>query len=281
MRAVAGAGHAAMWQYLQRLFETRCTRCCKIVFCLIIGRCKLKRRYSDHWEMHDQQKNAKEVQNSENLCFTQVRMKYNTLFIAFLERSCWACVSSSAAANSKEDTLITEKCAINKIMQKKSRTLRTCAQTHFTQVRTKYNTLFVAFLERSCWAWSLSCDNFFLIVKTERAKNCWTLTRWPLVKSSKTACKNLSGGKICQVASTCLLLSWVSPSSCWMSQCSELCFGSLPPLCMYRTIRGTSPHLPWHGWRGSTYVRHIRWHKNIDQGKEPTTSGPIPGWRMC
>jgi hypothetical protein len=61
-----------------------------------------------------------------------------------------SCVSSSAAANSKEDTPITEKCAINKRMQKKSRTLRICAQTHFTQVGTKYDTLFIAFLERSC-----------------------------------------------------------------------------------------------------------------------------------
>ncbi len=61
-----------------------------------------------------------------------------------------SCVSSSATANSKEDTPITEKNMINKRMQKKSRTLRTGAQTHFTQVRTKYDTLYIAFLERSC-----------------------------------------------------------------------------------------------------------------------------------
>ncbi len=123
-----------------------------------------------------------------------------------------SCVSSSATANSKEGTPITEKCAINKRMQKKSRTLRTRVQTHFTQVRTKYDTLFITFLERSRWAWLLSCDNFFLIVKTEWAKNRWTLTRWPLVKSSETACKNLSGGKICQVAS-----SSASGKSCILS----------------------------------------------------------------
>ncbi len=143
MRAVAGEGHAAIWQYLWRLSETRCTRCCKIVVCLIISHCKLKRRYSNHWEMCDQQKKAKEVQYSENPC---------------------------------ADTLYT------------------------STYKVRYT--FFAFLERSSWAWSLSCDNFFLIVKTERAKNRWTLTRWPLVKSSETACKNLTGGKICQVAST-------------------------------------------------------------------------------
>ncbi len=38
--------------------------------------------------------------------------------------------------------------------------------------------------------------------------------------------------------------------------------------------RGTSLHLPWQGWRGSTYVRRIRWRENINQGREPTTSGP-------
>jgi hypothetical protein len=102
----------------------------------------------------------------------------------------------------REDTLMQplEKRAINKRMQKKSRTLRTHAQRHFSQVRTKYDTLFIAFSERSCRAWSLSCDNFFLIVKTERAKNRRTLTRWPLVKSSKTACK------ICRVAKSVRLL---------------------------------------------------------------------------
>jgi hypothetical protein len=34
-----------------------------------------------------------------------------------------------------------------------------------------------------------------------------------------------------------LLLSWISPSSCWMSQCSELCFGSLPPLCIVANLK--------------------------------------------
>jgi hypothetical protein len=59
----------------------------------------------------------------------------------------------------------------------------------------QYQRLFIAFLERSHQAWLLSCDNFFQIVIVDRAKNCETLTRWPLVKSSETACKNLSGGK--------------------------------------------------------------------------------------
>ncbi len=71
----------------------------------------------------------------------------------------------------------------------------------------QYQRFCIACLERSCQAWSLSCDNFFLIVKIDQAKNCQTLTRWPLVWSSETACKNLSGGKICQVASTATIFA--------------------------------------------------------------------------